>query len=886
MKKRLLSLALAGTMAASTMAVGAVNAAAYDDYEGVPGSYCDHPTYTPSSASTKTNRLMFAMPGPWQNDITKNDKDDGLCGAYWWSGYDTPHSQGWSNGWPGWQAEKVDEEGVDNLWAIDVPSYGNGEVGNATMLIWNNFIDGGTEQDPSKNPFYKAAQQIRDFPCQYYSRYDNHETYDILFRYIYMKAFEKAGVDGIYPLDIKSDNFWVEANKLCAVFNGEKWDRLTNDEKTFQVDIVLDDYAPDLSEFGSYEANFFNEDLVGADGIYYKAEEPNGYGESFTFDNMVFVVSLDPNKMIQAPTTNKIAYDGDVYFYYGSGEYGSWPTKELNEQMGGVRGNFTYVEYTEPPIPDPTDIDPSTPVDPYENPKYQAPKWQQDKDDNSIYFYANPKLFRNFNYIYMYLYEHNNSEIFPWGSKKAKMTDEGNGIWSFDLDAKGITLDLSNAYGVIFTADWGLQTCDLIIGSDCLGDIAYCPGSDVENNVDSNKTSRIVKWANADPDIYGNPVCITAIGNVIGNAYWPGDSAYSMFVRFLSSTGRDGIDNAVKFNGKTVQQTIDDTAKALGLSAEEVDMAIDESGRDFDWSGTSGAHSFDYKELSDGTLEITDTFSTAAEVKISQKFKGKTVSAIGDWVFANNKYIQSVTIPDSIKSIGKGAFYNCPSLTEVTVPDSVTSIGANAFEKCLYLESVTLSKNLTEIADETFFDCRRLKNINIPKGVKTVGEEAFYNCRSLNNLVLPNTVKTIGSKDSSSPVGVFEDCRSLKKIVLPQSVSSVESNAFDGCPTTLTLSAVEGSYADGFAKKSSLKTERMGGVTEYGNLLGDINGSITVNIEDVTALQRILCEYKGTSFDENSPKDAAIADVDGNGVVDIKDATVIQRFLAEYLKSF
>ena len=78
----------------------------------------------------------------------------------------------------------------------------------------------------------------------------------------------------------------------------------------------------------------------------------------------------------------------------------------------------------------------------------------------------------------------------------------------------------------------------------------------------------------------------------------------------------------------------------------------------------------------------------------------------------------------------------------------------------------------------------------------------------------------------------------------------------------------------------------MGGVTEYGNLLGDINGSITVNIEDVTALQRILCEYKGTSFDENSPKDAAIADVDGNGVVDIKDATVIQRFLAEYLKSF
>ena len=591
MKKKLLSLALAGTMAASTMAVGAVNAAAYVDYDGsglVPGWYCDHPTYTPSSTSIKTNRLMFAMPGAWKNAITRVDKNGGLCGAYWWSGYDTPGSQGWSHGWPGWQAEKVDESDVNNLWAIDVPSYGNGEVGNAAMLIWNNFIDGGTEKDPSKNPFYKAAQQTRDSQCQYYSRYDKNKTYDILFRYIYMKAFEKAGVDGISPLDIKSDNFWVEANKLCAVFNGEKWDRLTNDEKTFQVDIVLDDYAPDLSEFDDYESNFFNEDLVGADGIYYKAEEPNGYGESFTFDNMVFVVNFDPDKMVQAPQGGRIAYDGDWYFYYGSGDYGSWPTKELNEQMGGVKGNFTgkYAESPEdyPIITDPINTDTSNPVDPYANPKYQAPNWVQDKYDSSIYFYANPFLFgRNFKYIYMYLYDHNNGEIINWGSKKGKMTNEGNGIWSFDLDAKGITLDPYKAYGVIFTADLGLQTCDLIIGSDCLGDIAYCPGSDEENNVDSSKKSRIVKWANVDSSKYGNPKCITAIGNVIGNAYWPGDTGYSMFVSFLSDTGKMGIDNALKFNGKTEQQTIDDTAKALGLSENDIKRAIEASGRSFKW---------------------------------------------------------------------------------------------------------------------------------------------------------------------------------------------------------------------------------------------------------------------------------------------------------------
>ena len=349
--KKALSIILAGTMAASTMAIGAFSVSADDEGGLVPGGYCDHPTYKPSDDKIKTNHLMFAMPAAWENETTKKDKNGGLCGLYWWSGYDTPGSQaGWSNAWPGWQAEKeTGEEGVTNLWGIDVPTYGNGEEGNATQIIWNNFIDGGTEKDTTKNPFYEAANQTRDFPGQYYSRTDEHETYDILIRYIYMKSFEDAGVEGIDALDIKSDNFWVEANKRCAKYNGEDYDKLSADEKTFQVDLVLDDNTPDLSEFGAYASNFFNEDLVKA------PEESQGFGQSFTFDNMVFVVNFDPDKMVPSPQSGKIGYDGDFYFYYGGGEYGSWPTKELNEKMGGVSGNFTQGNYVDPnykpPVP-------------------------------------------------------------------------------------------------------------------------------------------------------------------------------------------------------------------------------------------------------------------------------------------------------------------------------------------------------------------------------------------------------------------------------------------------------------------------------------------------------------------------------------------------------
>ena len=206
---------------------------------------------------------------------------------------------------------------------------------------------------------------------------------------------------------------------------------------------------------------------------------------------------------------------------------------------------------------------------------------------NKIYFDANSSGWNNFRTITFFLVNHQTGEqIITWGSKKGNMTDDGGGIWSFDLDKAGITI--GNNYGCNFTADWGMQTCDLIIGADSVGDTAYCTGEQVENNVDSNKKSSVVKWKSGK---YGNPVCVTSIGNVIGDAYWEGETAYSLFVKFLSSTGADGIDNALKFNGKSAQQTIDDTAAKLGLSTADVEKAIKESGRTFDWKAPAGSDS-------------------------------------------------------------------------------------------------------------------------------------------------------------------------------------------------------------------------------------------------------------------------------------------------------
>ena len=74
--------------------------------------------------------------------------------------------------------------------------------------------------------------------------------------------------------------------------------------------------------------------------------------------------------------------------------------------------------------------------------------------------------------------------------------------------------------------------------------------------------------------------------------------------------------------------------------------------------------------------------------------------------------IESITIPNSIRSIEYLAFYNCQSLKSIVIPDSVKSIG-----------------------NEAFWNCQSLKSIEIPDSVKSIGYEAFEWCESLKSLI-------------------------------------------------------------------------------------------------------------------------------------------------------
>ena len=248
---------------------------------------------------------------------------------------------------------------------------------------------------------------------------------------------------------------------------------------------------------------------------------------------------------------------------------------------------------------------------------------------NSISFQVDRNLWKNFKKVYCYLYEHGGDEIIVWGSNKGAMTDAGNDTFTFDFDAKGISIESGKQYGVIFSGDWGVQTCDIIFDSSIMGDTAYLTGEQVENNVDSNKKSYYVKWKNADASKYAPPLCITSIGNVIGEALWAGTTRYDLLLNFIKSDGKDGLSNALKFNGKDEQQTLDDTAKALGLGADDVEKAIKESGKTVKWDKAKSSLAATGENSGDGSSSSGDSSSNGGSSSGSSSSSGGSSSSSG-----------------------------------------------------------------------------------------------------------------------------------------------------------------------------------------------------------------------------------------------------------------
>lgn len=235
---------------------------------------------------------------------------------------------------------------------------------------------------------------------------------------------------------------------------------------------------------------------------------------------------------------------------------------------------------------------------------------------------------------------------------------------------------------------------------------------------------------------------------------------------------------------------------------------------------------YEYKNLNDGTVEISKYKGTDTKVDIPAKIYSKDVTGIGENAFKNNGKLISLTIPDSVKYIENYAFSRCLRLTSVIIPDSVVSIGYGAFESCVILHnliigkgvesiqngafanceglnSVTIPSNVLKIGTGLFENCKKLSNVIIENGVTTIGDYAFYECSSLTSVSIPDSVTTIGNytfykcssltnipiPDSVTTIGnyAFNYCSSLKSIIIPKSVIKIGYSPFSDCSIPLNI---------------------------------------------------------------------------------------------------
>lgn len=200
----------------------------------------------------------------------------------------------------------------------------------------------------------------------------------------------------------------------------------------------------------------------------------------------------------------------------------------------------------------------------------------------------------------------------------------------------------------------------------------------------------------------------------------------------------------------------------------------------------------------------------------------------------------------------------------------VTATTMNFAQKNTNLESVTFenAENMTIVGSYGFYNCTNLRTVNLGSYVTELYRGVFRGCTSLETVELSDKITEI-------PYECFYGCTSLGQITLDRNITSIQSNSFTGCPN-LRIRCYTDSYAHHFAVDNKIAY-----ILIDGALLGDANGDGSVNVNDVTEIQRHAAELElleGINFHA--------ADINGDGNVSVDDATELQRFLAEYVVDY
>lgn len=172
--------------------------------------------------------------------------------------------------------------------------------------------------------------------------------------------------------------------------------------------------------------------------------------------------------------------------------------------------------------------------------------------------------------------------------------------------------------------------------------------------------------------------------------------------------------------------------------------------------------------IAENQLTITKYLGKDKNIEIPDEINGVKVTAIGQEAFKDNGIIESVVIPEGVRSILSASFNCCNNLKKVVLPQNLDYLGDCAFMNCKNLEDVTMPVKSKGMGNSVFCNCNKLTQISIPSGVTTIGLDFAKGCSSLTEVTIPDTVETILS-------GSFQGCTTLREVAIPSSVNRIEA---------------------------------------------------------------------------------------------------------------
>lgn len=159
------------------------------------------------------------------------------------------------------------------------------------------------------------------------------------------------------------------------------------------------------------------------------------------------------------------------------------------------------------------------------------------------------------------------------------------------------------------------------------------------------------------------------------------------------------------------------------------------------------------------------------------------VTSIGNYAFYEHSALQSIELPDTIRSLGLGSFAWAENLLSIHIPEGVTSIPEDCFWACLSMTEVTLPSTVRTIGQGAFYSTD-ITSIDLPAGLTDIGEDAFWQCYELTSVTIPTGVTVLR-------YNVFGSCSSLHTANLHDGITEIQRSAFNGCSSlrNMTLPA-------------------------------------------------------------------------------------------------